>query len=165
MGFKIYRYEVGENLSETYHEPEQLKLSGVNGPLAAYVKAMKQDVWDLSELELAALTKAGSDIHNTAVLFETGSDQPGRITFYRLVSLHGKSSYDTTDMIAHFKVLLNNQKVGDVETFRTRFTAEPTAGKPDIYENLKISGGTRLGTWRWMEIEQILNATVMAPKI
>lgn len=164
MAFKMYRFEVGENLSETYTEPEKLILSGLGSPLAAYVKAVKQDSWSLSEIELVALAKPGVDIHNTAILFEAGSDQPGHITLYRLVSLHGRSTDDSTEMIAHFKILLNNKNVGDLVAYRPKFTIESSLGKPDIYENLKLSGGTRSGTWRWMEIEQILNAGVMTPK-
>ncbi len=164
MGFKMYRFEVGENLRETYHNPESLILSGFSSPLAGYVKAVKQETWNLSEIELIALAKPGVDIHSTAILFEAGSDQPGHITLYRLVSLHGRSTDDTTEFIAHFKILLNNAKVGDLSSFRTKFTTDSSVGKPDIYENLKLSGGTRSGTWRWMEIEQLLNAGVIAPK-
>jgi len=164
MGFKIYRFEVGENLSETYQAPERLVLSGPTGPLAGYVKAVNQHAWSLSEIELTALAKPGADIHSTAIVFEAGSDQPGHITLYRLISLHGRSLSDTTEMIAHFKILLNNKNVGDLVAFREKFTIESSIGKPDIYENLKLSGGTRSGTWRWMEIEQILNAGVMSPK-
>lgn len=163
MAFKVYRHEVGLNLRETYHNPERLVLSGSGGPIASYVKSVKPPVWDLSEMELLSLSRPGTDITGTAILFEAGSDQPGHITLYRLLEVHGHSSVDTTDMVAHFQVLLSNKPVGDIEAFRNCFTIDRAASRPDVYENLKLSGGTRSGSWRWMEIEQILNATVMSP--
>lgn len=169
MGFNIYRHQVLENLRETYSQPERLILSGVTGPIAAYAQALylatRRSQWDLSELELLALTKPGTNIQDMAVLFEAGSDQPGHITVYRLVAIHGISSDETTEMIFQFKSLIANHVTPDVVAFRKEFNTAPTESCPSIYENLKLSGGTKRGTWRWMEIEQILNATTMIPAV
>lgn len=167
MGFNIYRHEVLENLRESYSRPERVILSGITGPIAAYAQALylatKRSEWHLSERELAALVRPGTDIRNTALLFEAGSDQPGHITLYRLVSIRGVSTDDTTEMIVHFKSILANHAPADLAQFRQQFTVPPSESYPDLYENLKLSGGTRRGTWRWMEIEQILNATTLSP--
>jgi hypothetical protein len=168
MGFNLYRHQTTANLRESYSQPERLVLSGVHGPLAIYVQSVykKQTSaeWDLSEVELAALLRPGQDITQAAILFEVGSELENHVTIHRVISIHGRSTAAETEIIVHFKSLYSNLLVPDSAKFRLAFEADPVADKSDIYENLKLSGGTQTGTWKWMESEQILNASVISPK-
>lgn len=167
MGFNIYRYRTLENLKEIYDIPERLILSGPSGAIASYVKSVyestKEDEWTLGEMELAALAMPGQDISSAAIIIDTGLAQEGTVTLYRLASIRGKSGLDSTEMIFHFKGLLINHPVTDAKAFRESFEVDASQPRKDIYENMQLSGGTRGGSWKWMEVEQILNAASVGP--
>ena len=167
MGFNLYRHQPVEKLKETYDQPERAILSGPRGPIASYVLSVCKpeglSSWDVSELELVALLQTPRDITHTAIIFESSSAQSGHITLYRLQSVHGRSSTDTTEMVFRFRSLFGNHPTADPALFRKKFTVSTETTTPHIYENLKLSGGLNGGTWKWMEIEQMLNATMISP--
>ncbi len=167
MGFNLYQYQLLENQKESYVQPERLVFSGAHGPLAIYVQSVYKNSghaeWELSEMELAALVRPGKDISGAVVLFETGNQRPGTITIHRVVSIHGRSTPSETEIVVHFKSLLSNFPIKDADVFRKSFEVPVVADHSDIYENLKLSGGISGGTWKWMESEQILTASVIAP--
>jgi len=167
MGFNLYRCQSVEKSKETYDQPERIILSGAQGPIASFVHSVCKpeglSSWDLSELELVALLGTKRDATQTAIIFESNSAQSGHITLYRLQSVHGESSYDTTEMIFRFRSLFGNHPAPDPALFRQQFTISTETTAPHIYENLKLSGGLNRGAWKWMESEQILNATMIYP--
>ena len=167
MGFNLYRCQPVETSKETYDQPERVILSGPHGPIASFVQSVCKpeglSSWDVSELELVALLQTQRDVTHTAIIFESNSAQSGHITLYRLLSVHGESSYDTTEMIFRFRSLFGNHSTPDPALFRQQFTVSTETTSPHIYENLKLSGGLNGGTWKWMEIEQMLNATMISP--
>jgi len=167
MGFNLYRCQPVEKLKETYDQPERVILSGPSGPIASFVQSVCKpeglSSWDVSELELVALLGTQRDATHTAIIFESSSAQSGHITLYRLQSVHGQSSSDTTEMIFRFRSLFGNHPTADPALFRRQFTVSTETTAPHIYENLKLSGGLNGGTWKWMEIEQMLNATMISP--
>jgi len=126
MGFSLYRRQSGEKLKETYDQPERANLSGPRGPIAAYVLSVCKpeglSSWNVSELELVALLQTPRDAADTALIFESNSAQSGRVTFYRLESVHGRSASDTTEMVFRFRSLFANHPTSDPELFRQQFT-------------------------------------------
>jgi len=168
MGFNLYRCDQQVDKSqEIYDQPQRAIFSGARGPVASYVlsvcKAEGLSSWELSELELIALLQTERDPTHTAIIFESSSAQSEHITLYRLQSVHGRSSADTTEMVFRFRSLFGNHPTSDPALFRQQFTVSTTASSPHIYENLMLSGGLRGGTWKWMEIEQALNAAMISP--
>jgi len=169
MGFNLYRCEQQvEKSLEIYDQPQRAIFSGAKGPIASYVlsvcKAEGLTTWELSEMELIALFQMGHDLTQTAIIFESSSAQSDHITLYRLQSVHGRSSSDTTEMVFRFRSLFGNHPTSDPALFRVQFTVSTEATSPHIYENLKLSGGLNGGAWKWMEIEHILNATMISPQ-
>ena len=168
MGFSLYRCEQqAEKSLEIYDQPQRATFSGAKGPIAAYVlsvcKAEGLSSWELSELELIALLQTGRDPTQTAIIFESSSARSEHITLYRLHSVHGRSSDETTEMVFRFRSLYGNHPVSDPALFRQQFTVSNSASAPHLYENLMLLGGLRGGTWKWMEIEQVLNAAMIQP--
>ena len=168
MGFSLYRCEQQvEKSQEIYDQPKRAIFSGAKGPIAAYVlsvcKAEGLSSWDLSELELIALLEPDCAPSRTAIIFESSSARSEHVTLYRLHSVHGRSTDDTTEMVFRFRSLFGNHPTSDPAFFRLQFAASTLASSPHIYENLKLSGGLRGGTWKWMEIEQVLNAAMIQP--
>jgi hypothetical protein len=167
MGFNLYRCLPVETAQETYDQPTRATLSGPHGPIASYVLSVCKPAglssWDLSELELVALLQTQRDATETALIFESTSAQAGHITLYRLQSIHGRSSTDSTEMVFRFRSLFGNHPTPDPAQFRQQFVVSAESTAPHIYENLKLSGGLNGGTWKWMEIEQILNAAMLSP--
>ena len=164
MSFQLYRIEV--NCEATLYEwVKPAPLSGPNGPIARFVRALGNDGdglnWLLSGRELVALSHAGAPAENYRILFDLDSGHEWRVTFCELTSISGTSRSDSTHLVLGFKTLFSGHTKQPAAEFKRRFPVPLAAPLPRFHEALYLQGGTSAGSWKWGEPQLALGAAVV----
>jgi hypothetical protein len=110
---------------------------------------------DADELMRREIPNAGPD---TAIYFEHAPNASAKLAVLRLIKVSGRIASLVTDVLFHFKTIGAGERDGDgclVVTLSTQ--------QSETYEQVRLDGGHRGGTWAWSEPPQALGASVLAP--
>jgi hypothetical protein len=161
MGFIICKIEPLENESRIrLRRTSRIALGGTKGCLARHLPNIERNEdgkWTLNAEELMRLEEpnAGPD---TAIYFEHAPNASAKLAVLKLIKVSGRIASLVTDVLFHFKTIGAGERDGE-----GCLVVPLSKQQPETYEQMRLDGGHRGGTWAWSEPPQALGASVLAP--
>ncbi|GEM_PF-4961554 len=162
MGFDIYRIKSVEGNRFALGRVGPLPLGGPGGLFAQHLPALAADDenWTLSPATL--LEWAGfADPEAFAIFFDLTAKASDQVNLLELVAINGRTVSLLTDVVFHFKVAVASRNGKGVEQKEGELYIPNWRESPERFEHLRITGGTRGGTWAWGEPPNSASATVL----
>ena len=162
MGFIIYQIRPLEQNQIGLRRLRPLAFGGARGLFSKNLPTLiaSGERWSLPAQALLNLAGIG-DQESLGILFDLTPEKPDQLNLYQLISVSGRTASLITDALFHFKVACKGINVRDVTTPDEEFIVPDWRDSPDRYEQLRLEGGSRGGTWAWSEPPQSMNATIM----
>ena len=162
MSFISYCVESLSPETVALRYPRRLALGGLNGFFAKSVsRFITQDgTWVLSAKDLLKLARADAD-PSEAIFFDLTPRSSEQVNLYVLVEVKGRTASIITDALFHFKVACSGPKRKLQGSVPGELIVPKWHSNPDRYEQLRLEGGTRGGSWAWSEPPQSMSATIL----
>jgi len=162
MGFDIYRIQPLPENRFALHRVGPLEVGGPEGLLAQHLPALaaRDENWELSPQQL--LGWAGvEDPASHGIFFDLTARSTDQVNLLELVNLQGRTVSIITDALFHFKVACASRKRAEIKGPDGEWIVGDWSHRPNRFEQLRLEGGTRGGTWAWSEPPQSASATVL----
>jgi len=139
-----------------------IPLAGPSGILAGHLPSVADEdgKWNLSAEDLCHLIDPALDSSH-AIVFDLTPRSAGKVNFYRLKALRGRTASLITDVLFHFKVIRPFATTCDGVRHNIDLSITDWNTGPEHHEYLRLDGGTRGGTWAWTDPPQALSATIL----
>jgi len=162
MGFDIYRIQTLEENRFALHRVESLPMGGVKGLLAQHLPALaaQDEKWSLSAAQVLGLAGV-ADPASHGIFFDLTAKSTDQVNLLELVNVSGRTVSLITDALFHFKVACISRKPAEIRGSEGEWIVKDWQASPNRFEQLRLEGGTRGGTWAWSQPPQSASATVL----
>ena len=162
MGFIVCTVEPLEGGAVRVRLVRRVSVSGRRGLFALQLpKLVGVDggTWSLSADALLRLAEPEAG-PSAKLLFEVSPHDPDRIDLYEFLDATGRTGEQSSDVLFHFKVACAKLKRADAPHGLDDLTLPAWDRGPELYEQLRLSGGLSGGSWSWSKTD--ISATVLS---
>lgn len=159
MGFHLYKFE-NKNGSADFVYKKALKLSGADGLVAKQVAGMpvkdESVLWNITGKQLVG------DMDEGVVIFDSCPSDSDKVVLYQLMRISGESFPEKTEILLHFKILVNKQTQGKAKEIKQSFSISAEDKTPELHEAIVLTGGYEGGEWKWAAPDMNIGAAVVS---
>jgi len=162
MGFEIYRIQPLPENRFALHHVGPLEVGGPEGLLAQHLPTLSalDENWSITPQQL--MSWAGiAEPASHGIFFDLTAKSTDQVNLLELINVQGRTVSLITDALFHFKVACSSRKQAEMRGPDGEWIVGDWKSRPNRFEQLRMEGGTRGGTWAWSQPPQSASATVL----